>query len=102
MSVTHTKLFPRPVLRRSISTPRTGENALQFSCLFIFNIKVGRDIQVSSLHIELKKKKISHHQRVEVNKPSCVTPGGRGLRLVLIFTYAQSSVFQQEKEFVKK
>lgn len=77
------------------------KNALRFSCLFIFNIKVGRDIQVSSLHIELKKKN-SHHQRVEVNKPGCVTPGGRGLRVVFVFTYAQSSVFQQEKEFVEK
>lgn len=80
------------------------KNALQFSCLFIFNIKVGRDIQVSSLHIELKKKKKKKESSSACggNKPSCVTPGGRGLRLVLIFTYAQSSVFQQEKEFVKK
>lgn len=79
------------------------KNALQFSCLFIFNIKVGRDIQVSSLHIELKKKKKKESSSAcGGNKPSCVTPGGRGLRLVLIFTYAQSSVFQQEKEFVKK
>lgn len=79
------------------------KNDLRFSCLFIFNIKVGRDIQVSSLHIELKKKKNSHHQQVEVNKPSCMTPGGRGLQFVFIYTYAQkNSVFQQKKEFVKK
>lgn len=78
------------------------KNNLPFSCHFIFNIKVGRDIQVSSLHIELKKKN-SHHQHVEVNKPSCITPGGRGLQFVFIYTYAQeNSVFQQKKRICQK
>lgn len=43
------------------------KNSLQFSSL-VLNTKVGRDIQVSSLHTELKKKK----NHVEVNKPSCI------------------------------
>lgn len=57
--------------------------------------------QVSTLN--LKKKKNSHHQHVEVNKPSCITPGGRGLRFVFICTYAQkNSVFQQKKRTCQK
>lgn len=43
------------------------KNSLQFSSL-VLNTKVGRDIQVSSLHTKLKKKK----NHVEVNKPSCI------------------------------
>lgn len=71
------------------------KNSLRFSSL-VLNTKVGRDIQVSSLHTELKKK-----NHVEVNKPSCITPGGRGLQFVFIYTYAQNSVFQQKKNLPK-
>lgn len=57
--------------------------------------------QVSTLN--LKKKKNSHYQHVEVNKPSCITPGGRGLQFVFIYTYAQkNSVFQQKKRICQK
>lgn len=40
---------------------------------------------------------------MEVNKPSCITPGGRGLQFVFIYTYAQkNSVFQQKKRICQK
>lgn len=78
------------------------KNSLQFFLPFL-NTKVGRDIQVSSLHTGLKKK-----NQVEVNKPCCILPGGRGLQFVFIYiyTYAQNnSVFEQnthKKELAKK
>lgn len=71
------------------------KNSLQFSSL-VLNTKVGRDIQVSSLHTELKKKKSCGGKQTKL-----YTPGGRGLQFVFIYTYAQNSVFQQKKNLPK-
>lgn len=58
--------------------------------------------QVSTLNLK-KKKIVIINQHVEVNKPSCITPGGRGLQFVFIYTYAQkNSVFQQKKRICQK
>lgn len=56
--------------------------------------------QVSTLNL---KKKNSHHQHVEVNKPSCITPGGRGLQFCIhIYICTEEFSVPTEKRICQK